>query len=270
MNFTVIGSTGFIGSAITKKLIKENHTVLTPQKNDKTLFTSSLGHVIYAAGVTADFRSQPFNPLRSNTSLLADILEKSEFDSLLYCSSARVYRHSENTQEDTTIYLNPNDLEDLYDLTKITAEAMCHATGRTFVRIVRLTNVIGQDFKSQNFLFDIIRSACDHSHIKLRTTIDSCKDYILIDDLLNILPKIATKGRYSCYNVGSGYNISNQELLKPIISATNARLDIETDAQKIMLPPINIDRLCDEFSFIPSPILDYIPKLVCEYQKNTS
>jgi nucleoside-diphosphate-sugar epimerase len=270
MKFTIIGASGFIGSALTVKLIDEEKKVFTPSRNDDSIFTQPLGHVIYAAGVTADFRSRPFETFRANTSLVADLLEKSDFDSFLYLSSARIYRHTINSHEDTPIPLQSHNLEDLYDLTKLTSEALCHASSRNHVRIVRLTNVVGSDFRSQNFLFDLIRSACDEKKVNLRTSLESAKDYVLLRDVVDVLPRIAVSGSHSCYNHGSGLNLTHGDLLRPIIEATGAELIIQQGAQCISSPLINIDRLCDEFAYQPSPVLPYIPELINEYRRFTN
>lgn len=269
MNFTIIGASGFIGSALVLSLRASDQNVFAPKRGDRKIFTDPLGHVIYAAGITADFRSRPFDTLRANTNLLAELLERASFESLLYLSSARIYRHAEHTGEDAAIYLRSKDSEDLYDLTKLTAEAICYASKRKSVRVVRLTNVVGSDFRSQNFLSDIIRSACDTGRVELRSTLDSGKDYVLLQDILNLLPKIAINGYNCCYNLGSGHNLTHGEILDPIIAATGAKLNVCKDARRIVVPSISIDRLSTEFNYLPSPVLPYIPQLIHEYRKFT-
>jgi nucleoside-diphosphate-sugar epimerase len=267
MKFTIIGASGFIGSAVTAKLLNENQEVFTPTRNHTSVFTQHLGHVIYAAGITADFRSRPFETFQANTGLVAALLEKSDFDSFLYLSSARIYRHTSSSHEDIPIPLQSHNLEDLYDLTKLTSEALCHASNKKNVRIVRLTNVVGADFRSQNFLFDLIRSACDGKKVNLRTALASAKDYVLLQDVVDILPKIAIEGSHSCYNHGSGINLTHEDLLRPILEATGAELIIQQDAPRIVSPVIDIDRLRGEFDYRPSPVLPYIPELINEYRK---
>ena len=265
MRFTIVGASGFIGSALTASLCAKGQTVSTPCRGSTELFTTPLGHVIYAAGVTADFRTRPFDTLRANASLLADLLERAEFDSLLYLSSARFYRHAENTGEESALFLKPEDKEDLYDLTKLTGEALCHSSGRSSVRVVRLTNVVGPDFGSKNFLSDLIRSACDTGRVDLRSALDSSKDYILLQDVLGILPRIATAGCRSCYNLGAGRNLTHAEVLEPILAITRAKLTVCESAPRSVAPAINITRLQTEFAFQPSPVLPEIPQLVHKY-----
>lgn len=267
MKFTVIGGSGFIGSALAKRLSAQGHAVTTPARGVAGLTDAPLGHVIYAAGVTADFRSRPFDTLRAHTTLLANFLEHAEFDSLLYLSSARVYRHAEHGREDAAIFIRSEDPEDLYDLTKLAGEALCHACGHADTRVVRLTNVVGADFRSQNFLFELIRMACDQGCVELRTAPGSAKDYVLLEDVLEMLPRIAVEGREACYNLGGGRNLQHAELLAPILAASGARLTVCDGGPLIVAPEVDIGRLRREFGYAPAAVLPRIPELVHEYRK---
>ena len=267
MKFTVVGASGFIGGALSAKLRDLGHEVFAPVRGENSLFEHSLGHVIHAAGITADFRSRPFDTLRANTTFLADILERGTFDSLLYLSSARVYRHAEHTREDARILLSPEDPEDLYDFTKLTGESLCHAIDRPNVRVVRLSNVVGKAFRSRNFLFDLIRNACDVGEIHLRSALDSTKDYVSIDDVVEQIPKICVSGRHDCYNLCSGVNLTHRQLVEQIQAISGARLTVGEDAPRMVMETIDISRLRDEFSYQPSAVLPLICELTNEYRK---
>jgi nucleoside-diphosphate-sugar epimerase len=269
MTFTVIGASGFIGAAVAARLERIGEDVHCPIRETAELFARPLGHVICAAGITADFRTRPFDTLRANTSLIADVLEKADFTSLVYLSSARIYRHAEYPGEDAAIFLRPSDPEDLYDFTKLTGEALCHASNRGNVRIVRLTNVVGPNFRSNDFLFDLIRSACDDGVINLRTGLRSEKDYVRLDDVLDLLPLIAVSGRHACYNLGGGCNLSHADIVEAITSRGDVRVNVAEKAPDIVFPRISIARLADEFDFRPRPLVDYIASLVDDYRKQT-
>lgn len=270
MSFTIIGSSGFIGSALATRLESNGEAVYRPARGSAEIFHRPLGHVIYAAGVTADFRTRPFDTLRANTSLLADVLERAGFESLLYLSSARIYRHADSSREDAAIALKPTEPEDLYDLTKLTAEALCSASGRAGVRVVRLTNVVGEDFDSKNFLYDLVRTACDRGEIELRSSPQSSKDYVLLDDVLDMLPRLSCTGRHACYNLGSGRNVTHAGLLEAIAACTGARWRVaEGSLATVSSRPIDIARLQTEFSYSPRPVLEYLPRLIAAYRKHT-
>lgn len=270
MNFTVIGGKGFVGSAVVARLRADGHDVFVPERDDRPLSKRQLGHVIYAAGVTADFRSRPFDTMRAHVGFLAELLEHAGFDSLLYLSSARIYRHAEKAQEDSPIALRSEDPEDYYDLTKLAGEALCHASGRRNVRVARLANVIGRDFRSANFVFDLIRSACRDGRIELRSALDSEKDYVMVDDVADVLPKIALYGQHCCYNVAAGFNTSHARIVGAIAATTGASCAVVPGAPRIVSPPIDIRRLQTEFGFAPQEVLSEIPTLVNEYRKSAN
>lgn len=270
MSFTVIGGKGFVGGAVVARLRHDGHEVFVPERGDPILLRRPLGHVIYAAGVTADFRSRPFDCVRAHIGLLAEVLEHARFESLLYLSSARIYRHAENGQEETPIPLRSEDPEDFYDLTKLAGEGLCHASGRCNVRVARLANVIGHDFRSVNFVFDLIRAACRDGCIELRSEPESAKDYVMVDDVTRMLPKIALYGQHRCYNIAAGFNTSHAQIVGAIAATTGATFTVVSGAPRIIGPPIDIRRLQSEFGFVPRPVLPEIHTLVSEYRKSAN
>ncbi len=89
--FTVLGATGYIGSRLVAHLQAQGHTVWAPARGDAEVFTRPLGHVMYCVGLTADFRTRPFDTVDAHVGLLAEVLRRAQFESLLYLSSTRVY-----------------------------------------------------------------------------------------------------------------------------------------------------------------------------------
>jgi nucleoside-diphosphate-sugar epimerase len=135
------------------------------------------------------------------------------------------------------------------------------------VRIVRLSNVVGLDFRSSNFIYDLIRSACDSGEIRLRSALTSEKDYVRLDDVLDLLPRIATSGTHVSYNLGSGQNLSHATVVGAILAHSGARLNVSPDAPVAASRPLDIERLRNEFGYSPRTVLDYIPHLIDEYRQ---
>lgn len=267
MRFTVLGATGFIGSHLAAHLRREGHECLTPGRDDPTAGGRPMGHVIYAIGVTADFRQRPLDTVRAHVCRLLDVLERGLFDSLVYLSSARVYGGAADGREDAAFRVNPQDPSDVYNLSKLMGEAACFATARPEVRVVRLSNVYGGDWTSENFLTDIIRAAVDAGEIRLRTSPDSSKDYVAIGDVVGLLPRIALAGQRRLYNVASGTNTSNRGLLEALARLTGCRVTVEEGAPAVSFPPLAIDRVREEFGFAPASVLDSLAGLVAEYRE---
>ncbi|WP_043692824.1 SDR family oxidoreductase [Luteibacter sp. 9133] len=265
--FTVFGATGFIGRELVASLRESGAQVRTPERGDN-LPDGSLGHVIYAVGVTADFRQRPFDTIEAHVSLASRLLRSTDFDSFLYLSSARLYRHAADTRESARITIDPAEAEDFYDLTKLTGESICHRSGRDNVRVVRLSNVIGRDFSSRNFVFDVMREAWEERRVMLRSAPDSAKDYILVEDVVRMLPLIAAGGTYSCYNLASGVNLSHAAVLAPILHASGAELVLDHKARAQAALPLDIGRLQAEFGFVPGTVLSQLESLTYEFGKS--
>ncbi len=260
MKFTILGAGGFIGGHLLAHLRQAGHDCFAPARGDAALFSAELGHVIYCIGLTADFRSRPFDTVRAHVCLLADVLEKARFDSLLYLSSTRLYAGAAHGNEETPLMVG-----DIYNLSKLTGEALCFASGRELVRVARLSNVFGNDFYSDNFLPAIIRAAVTERRVALGTPLDVAKDYVLIDDVVTILPRIALEGKHRIYNVARGRNTSNRELLAKLAETTGCGVDAPTASNALAFPLISIERLVEEFAYAPMDVMDCLAELVESY-----
>lgn len=267
MKFTILGASGFIGSHLVQKLESKQITYSAPKRN-ADLQGKNLGHVVYCIGLTSDFRSKPFETVEAHVSKLLDILKFCEFESLLYLSSTRLYKHKSHTtiaSELDEIEVNPNRLDDLYNFSKLMGESLLLNSGKD-VKIARLSNVYGNDYHSDNFLPSIIRDALVDGEINLRTSLDSCKDYIHIDKVSELLLKIAADGKQRMYNVASGINTQNRELIEHIQKCTGCQVSVESNAPTISFPTISIQRIQQEFAFSPTNILNDITKLIELYK----
>lgn len=253
--FTVLGASGYIGSRLVARLRADGHEVWAPQRGAPDLLSRPLGHVLYCIGLTGDFRSRPFDTVRAHASLLAEVLEHAQFDSLLYLSSTRVYLGAEDTDEGGVLAVRPQDPSYLYNLTKLTGEALCHACGRAGVRVARLSNVVGpgMDADSGNFIASLLRDA-RQGHVLLHSDPDSVKDYVYIDDVVDILPRIALQGRSAAYNVASGVQTRHAQWLQWLAEQTGCSLDVAPQAPLQQFPPIRVERLRAEFDWQPRPV----------------
>ena len=157
--FTVFGGAGFIGSHLVAYLRARGHHCHVPARDQVLKARGPLGHAVYCIGLTADFRSRPFDTVEAHTGMFASLLRGAQFDSLLYVSSARIYQSADSGSETAQFATDPADPSQLYNLTKLTAECLCLSLARPEIKIARLSNVYGPDFESANFLTAVVRDA---------------------------------------------------------------------------------------------------------------
>jgi nucleoside-diphosphate-sugar epimerase len=147
--------------------------------------------------------------------------------------------------------------DDLYNLTKLTGERLCLSSGKN-VKIVRLSNVVGENDTSNNFLYSIINDVKKNSNLELQQSLVSSKDYIYIDDAVDVIMKIALEGKDVIYNVASGVNTSNEEILNELQKHFLFTYTVAQNPFSIIFPTISNQKIFQEFKYNSSNILNKI------------
>ncbi len=232
-DFTVVGAAGFIGSHVFRNLRNQGYDCFAPDKDDASLFSRPLGHLIYCAGLSADFRTRPYDTIDAHVCFVSRILQRCDFTSLTYLSSTRVYIRSHATNESAALEVEPLVADDLFNLSKLAGESICLQSGRQNVRVARLSNVLGEDFGSDNFVFSLIRDAASSGEIVLRTTLDSAKDYVHIDDVCEVLTRVASAGKHTIYNVASGQNLTHAQIIEQLGSVFPVEVTVAPNSRRV-------------------------------------
>jgi len=251
MRFTVLGASGYIGRHLQAKLDADGHQCFCPPRGSERILADPLGHVIYCVGLTADFRSRPGDAMEAHVGLLGTILRKASFDSLLYLSTTRVYLGAGHGHEDGPLTVCPNTPDDLYNLSKLAGEALCRAYAQRMVRVARLSNVVGGTQSSPCFLNSLLADIRQHGRVMLRSSLDSEKDYVHLDDVVELLPRIATRGKQFLYNVASGSNASNAQLIAILRKQRDFAVALDEHASAVKFPLLDVGRITREFGFVP-------------------
>jgi nucleoside-diphosphate-sugar epimerase len=253
--WTVLGGRGFVGSRLVDHLRAQGAEVWVPDREDSGLWDRALGHVVYCIGLTGDFRQRPFETMEAHVSVLSQVLQRARFESLTYLSSTRVYMGSDRTDEDAPLSVQPGDPSNLYNLSKLAGEALCYASGRTGVRVARLSNVVGpgMDAASGNFVAALLSEAAS-GHILLNTLPESEKDYIDVRDVVVMLQKIALHGSQRVYNLASGVQTQHLQWVRALCAHFGCSWSASKDAQLQSFASIDNSRIASEFGFVPHPI----------------
>ncbi len=263
--FTILGANGFIGGHIVSYLSKKGYDCFAPEKGDESIFTRHLGHVVYAIGLTSDFRTKPFETIEAHVCLLKKILEKCRFDSLTYLSSTRVYSKSSLTSEMATLSVNPNNSGDLYNLSKLLGESLCLNCGLKKIKVARLSNVIGIRPDPDIFIDQILEEGLSCGSVELQTSLESKKDYIYIDDAVRLIVDIALSSEVGIFNVASGYGVSNGEIAEMLKTSTDIEVSVSSNAFDWNFAEIDISKTKDRFGFKALKFEEYFPKFVKDY-----
>lgn len=249
MTFTVLGATGFIGKRLVESLQCRGLDVYFPTSKErgwqKELLGRDLGHVFYCIGLTADFRQRPFDTVEAHVCLLRKILEHGRMKSLTYLSSTRVYEGAATTDELTTLQGNPANPGHLYNFSKLMGESLCHNSGRS-TKVVRLSNVYGRGMGQQNFLSSVLKEAAETGRLQFLTSPKSSKDFISLEEVVRLLPRIVIDGRHAIYNLASGRNTTNADIAR-VLEREGVEVCFAPEAAEWSFPNIDIKRLEGEF-----------------------
>lgn len=261
--FTVLGGGGFIGSNLSCHLEALGYSVHCPGRDEIESLPEDLGHVIYAIGLTGDFRARPLDTIDAHVNVLKALLFNKTYDSFLYLSSTRIYSGvcaSEQASEDLEIPIRPG-LDAIYDISKLLGESLCLMQKNPMVRVARLSNVYGRGQSCHTFLQMLIEESVK-GHVEIHESCRSGKDYVAIEDVVSALEKIATQGQHRIYNVASGNLVTHEELAGQLSSLSGANVVFSANGVERRFPLVSTERLVQEFGWSPKNVLEDLVTLL--------
>ncbi|WP_413359279.1 NAD-dependent epimerase/dehydratase family protein [Prochlorococcus sp. MIT 1201] len=247
---TVLGAAGWIGSALVSDLRRRGREVMPVDRAELPAWLArddQLGPVIYAIGLTADFRERPFATAEAHVGLLSQVLQRSGLSQLLLLSSTRVYSRSRNTNESVAVPCLSSDPSDLYNLSKLMGEALVLQDPRPGLKVARISNVVGAGQPSSTFVGSLLEEARGNSQVMIEQPAGMAKDYVALADVVRLLPLIAVEGRQRLYNLGSGFNTSHAEVADWLESQGVHVCFVPRATGDFSFPPLSIERLSAEF-----------------------
>ena len=266
--FTIFGQ-GFVGTNLSLFLKKNKINVFLPPRGSFK-FKKNLNHIIYCIG-NQNWNKNPKLTYDANLSIMVDILFNNKFKSFTLISSTRLYcaNDDKHTTENDMLKVNTNNKNFLYNSLKIAAENLCLSLDNHNIKVVRLSNLYGDNFTNQSYLLpSLIRDSIIKNKITLAISKYSTKDFIHVFDAYDILLKIILKGKYRLYNIATGTNIRLDQILYKIKKITDCKIIYKKKLKTVNEPKINIKRIKKEFKFKTKyNLIKLLNELVTDYKK---
>jgi len=110
--------------------------------------------------------------------------------------------------------------------------------------------------------------AVTRGKVVLETSEATANDFVNIEDVVGALIDIATRGIERIYNVASGVNVSNAQIVDRLRSLTACEVEYAPGARTLEYPRISISLMQREFDFRPSNVLEDMAELVERYKSH--
>lgn len=243
MRVSVIGARGFIGRALCGVLREAGCDVHAPARDEMQRPKGGWGRLIWAAGLTANFRQKPMETIQAHVSDLTHLLQGGGVESLLYLSSTRVYQRSAHTFEDVPLPCLSTDPSDLYNLSKLMGESLCLNAGIEQVKIARLSNIIGAGEAARMTFIGALCREAQAGQITLQSATASEKDYLWISDATTYLSAMALDDQSGVFNVASGVQLRHDDWANAIAGATGAQVNADIASPDGGFAPIDVTKL---------------------------
>ena len=207
-SYTIFGR-GFVGTNIAKFFKKKKYKVFIPKKG-KYKFNKNLHNIFYCIG-NDNWATAPKECYDANLGIVPKILFNNNFNSFTLLSTTRVYlgNPSKKTNEKDLIYINPNTSDFLFNSLKLSAENLCLSIPNKRIRVAIMSNLFGDNFTNQTYLLPtLIRNSINMKKINIFINKKSSKDFLYINEAIDVLLKIIKYGKHRLYNVASGKKLS--------------------------------------------------------------
>lgn len=221
-NILITGANGFIGKAIQKRLLTAQYNIIEHDIENGDISSiilnyPNINHVFHLAALTYVPKSweNTFDYYKTNVMGTINVLELCrKTDASLTFMSTYVYGVPEQILINENHTIAPNSP---YNHSKVLGENSCEFYNKTFstnITVLRPFNIYGYG-QSRDFLIPTIIEQFLDKNVNTVTVMDfeAKRDYLYIDDLIDVMTKTIENKGFNIYNVGSGTSKSVLEII---------------------------------------------------------
>lgn len=225
-------------------------------------------------GQPQKFIKNPNKTFALNTLSLQNLVCKAT-EQFIFISTSEVYSESEGNSEESNITINPSNTRNCYILSKLFGESLL-AFGDPNLnhKSIRLCLCYGPGFKKDDkrVLSEFIIKGCENNEISLLDEGSALRSYIYVDDCIEGILNIATKGKHNIYNIGGKDLLSIKELAESIGDLLGCQVKIGDKKNKLANSPskacVDISRYEQEFGKLNKTSLQDGLKKCIKWYKN--
>lgn len=254
MKVAITGSGGFIGSNLSRYLIKNQvETILLTGENgnavqhDNAIICDLMNYnklvkhldgskiLVHLAGLNCvrDSFFEPHRCLEINTLGTIQVLEAcraTNISKIIIVSSAEVYGNPLTTPTIEEDILNPLSP---YGVSKLAMEKMAYVYHKAYnvsVKILRPFSIYGPNMSAKSLISEIYKQVISNKNVTLYN-LSSVRDYCYIDDLVSAINKAihSPYHGFEIFNIGSGVGTSSKDLAETILKSMNISKEIVQD-----------------------------------------
>lgn len=302
--YLIIGGAGFIGSHLSKSLsemgkevvvvdnfsantkdsgngkIKVYKTDVENQKETSELFKKERPDFVFHLAGAINLRRDISDPLFAKdlnilerTNSILESFRQSEAKKFIFISSGgAIYENAGIIPTPESYQAHPNSLYGLANLIiEKYVETYCKKNSLNF-SILRLSNVYGPRQWKSGIIPSIITKILAGGSPVIYGTGNQTRDFIYIDDAVKAMILSTENGSNEIYNVGSGQEISLNEVLKMVTDITGSEISPvyeKNHKEEINRSVMDIEKVKKDFGWEPEVnIKDGLAKTVSWHKEN--
>ena len=227
----LIGGAGFIGSHLAEKLLKLGHEVIIIDKKDKD-FSKERVDIVYHLAGAINLRKGINDPGIERAKQVCRFCRENKVKKLIFFSSGGA------------IYYNP---ESEYAQANLEIEKIIQLSGLNYI-ILRLGNVYGPRQWESGIIPQIILN----KHLKIKGDGSQIRDFIYINDVVDLAIKVMESDKNGIYNVDAGEEQSINQVIDLVREITGLEIKpAYQGGEDISARALDIEKTKKDFNWEP-------------------